>query len=98
VTARLPLPTVAELATTVLACIKAHDGMATIQEIEECVAERLRLTKAQCAIPHKGREKRSELDYRLAWARTKLRAAGLIRNEGRGIWAVAKQHTDQMSS
>ena len=33
---------------------------------------------------------RSELEYRLAWARTGLKRAGFLENSGRGVWSVTE--------
>jgi len=39
-----------------------------------------------------GGQGRTELEYRLAWARTRLKIAGLLTNEGSksGIWSVTE--------
>lgn len=40
------------------------------------------------AIPHK-KNGGSKVDYRLAWARTCLKLAGIIENSSRGVWALS---------
>lgn len=41
------------------------------------------------AQPH-GTSGRSELEYRLTWARTGLKYAGFLENSGRGVWSVTE--------
>jgi restriction system protein len=70
-----------------LQAIKSAGGSATIQEIVEKVVEILGLTEEQQQVSHKqGPE--TELEYRLAWARTYLKGVGALDNSQRGIWSV----------
>lgn len=54
--------------------------------MDEEVTRTLNLTEEDIARPHDQRQ--TELEYRLAWARTYLKGYGLITNTGRGIWVV----------
>lgn len=38
--------------------------------------------------PHTGNRNQTELEYRLAWARTYLKKYGLLHNSERGVWAL----------
>lgn len=53
-------------------------------KIEEFIIQKLRISREVQEIP---REKsRTELQYRLAWARTKSKSAGLIVRDGTKSW------------
>ena len=56
------------------------------------VARELALTPEQLALPHNPAKAggRSEFAYRMAWARTRLKAKGAIENTGLGKWALVK--------
>jgi restriction system protein len=66
-----------------------HDlgGSGSIEEINEAVVKLRGLTEEQQAVPHP-RGNRSEIEYRLAWARTLVKDLGLITNSQRGVWAL----------
>lgn len=66
-------------------CLKTRGGSATIEEMEEDVAERLRLTEQARNIPH-GDGRRTQFQYDLAWVRTYLKWGGAIDNSERGVW------------
>ena len=68
-----------------------HDlgGSASITELEEGVAEILKLTPEEIEEPHDG--SRSKLAYSLAWARTYLKMVGLLENSSRGVWALTAE-------
>jgi restriction system protein len=79
------LPPRSEYYVAAVACIKARGGSATIEELEEDVAERLLLSEQARAIPH-GDGRRTQFQYDLAWVRTYLKWAGAIDNSERGVW------------
>lgn len=63
------------------------DQSFTNSEIEKFVIEELGIPEVAQKIP---REKsRTELQYRLAWARTKAKGAGLITRDGTKSWKSA---------
>ena len=66
-------------------CLKARGGSTTIEEMEEDVAEKLRLSEQARAIPH-GDGRRSQFQYDLAWVRTYLKWGGVLENSERGVW------------
>ncbi len=88
------VPSFNELMIPTLKALKALGGSGSIEEISERVAEIANISEKALAIPHKEDGMRSEVDYRLAWARTYLRSAGLIENSSRGIWALADNDID----
>lgn len=46
--------------------------------------------------PNKGPQ--TEIDYRLAWARTYLRKAGYIENSSRGVWALTNSAREELKA
>ncbi|HEY5337821.1 MAG TPA: restriction endonuclease [Rhizomicrobium sp.] len=71
-------------------CIKKRGGSTTIEEMEEDVADKLRLSDAVRAIPH-GDGRRSQFQYDLAWVRTYLKWGNALENSERGIWHITKK-------
>lgn len=69
--------------------LKSLGGSATIEELNAKVATDMKLS---LAVPH-DREHggRSEFAYRVAWARSYLKVAGLITNSERGVWALTPE-------
>ena len=70
-----------------VACLKARGGSATIEELEEDVAEAMALSDELLAVPH-GDGPRSQFQYELAWVRTYLKKAGAAENSERGVWRL----------
>ena len=68
--------------------IKELGGSGTIQEINDKVISLLNFADEVVDLPHAGHINRSEVDYRLAWARTYLKKYGAITNSERGIWSI----------
>jgi restriction system protein len=62
-------------------------GSARLNEIVQAVIERECYSEEQQAVPH-GDGPQTEIEYRLAWARTYLKGMGLFENSARGVWAV----------
>jgi restriction system protein len=83
----LGVPTHGSLMNPVLQALRDLGGSASIEEINRSVAEICGLTDAQLQVPHV-RGRGSEVDYRLAWTRTYLKAYGLIENSSRGVWSL----------
>jgi restriction system protein len=85
----LTIPPAHTFAWTTVEALRALGGSGSIEEInEECVKLR-GLSEQQQAVPHP-RGSRSEVEYRLAWARTLGKALGLITNSERGVWALTE--------
>lgn len=72
--------------TTVLA-LRELGGSGSVEEITERAVALRQLSEDQQAVPH-SRGSRTEVEYRLAWARTLAKALGLISNSSRGVWAL----------
>ncbi|MGI8549548.1 MAG: restriction endonuclease [Dehalococcoidia bacterium] len=64
-------------------------GSGTIVEIEDRAIELAGFTEEQQNALHGGGP-RTEIRYRLAWARTDLGAVGALENSSRGVWAITE--------
>ena len=64
-------------------------GSGNINEIYEKVVELENFDEAALVMLHDpDKSNRTELDYRLAWARTYLKKAGYLENSSRDVWAL----------
>lgn len=75
-----------------LQALKSLGGSGTLQEINERTIESLNLPEAMIEKkhdPNSGND--TEVEYRLAWARTYLKKFGLIENSTRGVWSLTKR-------
>lgn len=88
------IPQYSELFKSVVIALKDLGGSGTIDEINEKVYEIEKLSEDVLEILHKEDESRSEIDYRLAWARTYLKKSGIIENSKRGIWSLTNINID----
>lgn len=95
---KIKIPTHFELVESTFAALVQLGGSATISEIYECVIAMLNLSDAVIAEPHKGKaSQRTELEYQLAWARTRLKNYGAISNSKRGVWMITPEFADKTS-
>lgn len=84
----------------VLQALKALGGSGTIEEIDAKVSDLVDLSDEQLEVIHNPeRGSQTEVEYRLAWARTYLKRYGLIDNSSRGVWALTTRgrETDQVN-
>jgi restriction system protein len=81
------IPTFDQLMNPTLAALHALGGSAAIPELVERVIADLRCPREVVEQPH-GDRGVTELEYRLAWARTYLKKYGLIDNSSRAIWSL----------
>ena len=79
-------PSSAELVEAVILALKALGGAGENQQILKQVIGNLKLTESQINQIHSG--SRTELEYRLAWARTNAKKKGLITSNGRNSWSL----------
>jgi len=83
------IPTFDRLMNPVIQALKELGGSGTIEEIDNKVAEIAHLSDEQLEVlhnPEKGSQ--TEVEYRLAWARTYLKKYGILENSSRGVWAL----------
>ena len=92
------MPKYNELMNPLLRALHDLGGSASVGELSSQVAETLDLPEEVLALPH-GLDSNSqtELDYRLAWARTYLKKYGIIDNSVRGVWVIVPDKRDVTS-
>jgi restriction system protein len=84
------LPKYNELMWPTLRAIKETGGSATIQEIASKVIESEGYSEEQQSVLHKNGPQ-TEIEYRLAWARTYLKGVVAIDNSRRGVWSITEK-------
>lgn len=87
------VPSFDDLFMPVLEALKLLGGSGNIEEINEKVFELLNLDAKILEIQH-GSDGRTEMEYRLAWARTYLKKTGFIDNSVRGVWTLTFTNID----
>jgi restriction system protein len=90
------VPPYHELLWPTLQAVTELGGSASIGEIVETVIKRQGFTDAQQGVLHSNGPE-TEIGYRLAWARSYLKAMGLLTNSARGIWALTDEGTALVS-
>lgn len=84
------LPHPFELFAPLLEALKEQGGSGTNDEIEDAVVKKLGLSEELASLPHKG-DSRTEIGYRLAWARTHLGQLGALENKAKGVWSITQK-------
>jgi len=87
-------PTKTMLYEPVLRALEELGGSGTNQEIYETVKKNLHLSFDPEDYRHLGSSTQSELYYRIAWAKTDLKAQKRIDNPKKGIWTICSPHPD----
>src|SRR5713101_4397002 len=88
----MSIPKYDELFNPLLEAMKKLGGSASVTELNEEVTKCLDLTDKEIAEPHN--ERVTELQYRLAWTRSYLKAYGLLDNSERGVWVLTPKGND----
>jgi restriction system protein len=83
------VPPYSELLWPTLRAVREIGDSGTIEEIVEKVIELQGFTEEQQAVPH-GDGPSTEIEYRLAWARTYLKGMGALNNSERGVWSTTE--------
>jgi restriction system protein len=89
----LDMPAYDRLFNPTLVALRALGGSGSIEEIAEQVIKDLQPAQGVVQQSH-GSGGQSELEYRLAWARTYLKKFGLVTNSDRGVWALTEAGRD----
>jgi restriction system protein len=84
------IPAYHELLWPTLQAVIAIEGSGRIDESNRAVIDRERFSEDQQAILH-GNGPGTEIEYRLAWARSYLKGMGLLDNSVRGVWSVTER-------
>ncbi len=86
------VPKYHELMNPLLKALNDLGGSGSIEEILSKVSDSLDLSEDVLVIPHNpDKSSLTELEYRLAWARTYLKKYGIIDNSERGVWAIVPE-------
>ncbi|MDY0059893.1 MAG: Mrr restriction system protein [Myxococcota bacterium] len=80
-------PTFDKMIWPTLQALREAGGSATNQELLDRVVQIMRISEEVQSILH-GEGPTTEVDYRLAWARTYLKNAGAIENSKRAVWSI----------
>jgi restriction system protein len=81
------IPQYHELMWPALTALKELGGSASVKEMYKQVVDDEKFTEEQQEVSTKD-GRMSEIEYRLHWARTHLKAIGAIANSTRGVWAI----------
>jgi len=85
------IPKYGDYWTPLLKAMKLLGGSGTVDEINAKVIELMKLPPAVLEKMHDPEgSNMTEVEYRLAWARTYLKNYGLLENSSRGVWALSK--------
>ena len=88
----MKMPTYDQLMLPTLKALETLGGSGSIEEIANTVIETLNLPEKITSQPHNPeKSSQTEMEYRLAWARTYLKKYGLLDNSARGVWALSKK-------
>ena len=87
------VPSYQDLLWPTLRAVIAIGGSGRISEINQAVVERGGYSEVQQAVLH-GEGPQTEIEYRLAWARTYLKGMGLLDNSARGVWSATQAGRD----
>jgi restriction system protein len=88
------LPRSQDLIKPMLRVLSAAEGPISNSVIEEGVITELSIPDSLSSIIHSG--KRTELQYRLAWARTKAKTSGLVESPSRKSWKITNKGRTQV--
>ena len=86
----LRMPTPSQMMWPVLEAVRALGGSSHISEISVQVAKQEGFAEELLGVMHKPGSPQTEIDYRLAWARTQLKNIGALVNSSRGVWALTE--------
>ena len=86
------IPTYDTLMNPVIQALKELGGSGTIEEVNLKATEIANLSEDQLEVLHdKEKSSQTEVEYRLAWARTYLKKYGILENSTRGVWALTQK-------
>jgi restriction system protein len=80
------MPTSVELNTSLLKILTRHPSGLTVREIDQAVIQDLGISSELANLIRSGN--RTEIQYRMAWCRTKAKKAKLIDRTGPGLWKL----------
>lgn len=80
-----------ELFEPTLQALRDLGGSGSNDEIVERVEQILDIPEEVAEVSHLGSKTQTELEYRVAWAKTLLKKSGLVDNTQRGVWALTPE-------
>lgn len=86
----IKVPNHFELCHPTVQALRILGGKGSIKEIAELVVQRMQIPEELVGQPH-GDSSQTELEYRLAWARTVLKSCGMVVNAQRSLWALTEK-------
>ena len=93
------LPTSTELKPYLMEALRKLGGEADNAKLSDYIAKQLQLSDALLEVAHDPkRGRRTEFEYRLAWARTRLRTEGRIERAGSKVWRLAGHAVQKASA
>lgn len=88
----LDFPKSSQLIVVILQALKDLGGTGTSKEIDVRAIALLGLSLEQVSLKHSdGSSSRTEIQYRLAWARTLAKRKDLIVRSSRSVWSVVQK-------
>ncbi len=84
------VPDYSQLLWPTIEALRALGGSGSIDEIVEKVLQHEDFAEEQQQVLH-GDGPQTEIEYRLAWARTYLKYMGLVINSRRGVWTLTEE-------
>ncbi len=94
------VPTFEQLMNPLLKALRDLGGSGSIDEIYEKVSQNLGLPDEILGILHNPeKSNQTQVEYRLAWARTYLKNYGILEKSRRGVWTIAldKRHVIEIN-
>ena len=89
----MQMPTFDKLMIPTLKALEQLGGSGSIEEIANSVIQGMKLPDAITSQPHNpDKSSQTEVEYRLAWARTYLKKYGLLDNSERGVWSFTGKY------
>jgi restriction system protein len=85
------IPTYDRMMNPLIQALISLGGSGTIEELDDKVADILKLSDEQLEVMHNPKSGQTEVSYRLAWTRTYLKKYGILENSTRGVWALTKK-------
>jgi restriction system protein len=83
------VPSYHELMNPLLRALRSLGGSGTINEIDDKVVELEKFPDEILELPHDPEKStQTQIEYRLAWARSYLKKYGMLENSSRGVWAL----------
>jgi len=92
------VPSFDQMMKPLLVALEQLGGKAELKELDAKTIEIMNLPENIVSLPHKGSANRTEVEYRLAWARTYLKKYGLLKNTARGVWSLSDSYDGKIDS